>query len=48
MDVAQLDDDNYPETVEAVNQAYEDVKAGRTRPIAGFLEELREKLGLPR
>jgi hypothetical protein len=27
---------------------HEDVKAGRTRPAAEFLEELREKHGFPR
>jgi len=36
------------ETVEAVLEAYEDVKAGRTQPAAEFLEELRVKHGLPR
>jgi predicted transcriptional regulator len=35
------------EAVEGVCEAYEDVKAGRTRPAAEFLEELREKHGLP-
>ncbi|MGO9257289.1 MAG: hypothetical protein ACLQU1_13430 [Bryobacteraceae bacterium] len=39
---------DYNETVDAVLEAYEDVKAGRTRPAAEFLEELREKHGLPR
>lgn len=36
------------ETLQAVQEAYEDVKAGRTRPAAAFLEELRLKHGLPR
>jgi predicted transcriptional regulator len=39
---------DYNETVDAVLEAYEDVKAGRTRAAAEFLEELREKHGLPR
>lgn len=39
---------DYAETVDAVNEAYADVKAGRTRPAGEFLEELREKYGLPR
>ncbi|MGH9664222.1 MAG: hypothetical protein ACRD9L_07350 [Bryobacteraceae bacterium] len=32
-----------PESVEAIRRSYEDVKAGRTRPAAEFLEDLREK-----
>ena len=39
---------DYNETVEAVLEAYEDVKAGRTQPAGEFLEELRVKHGLPR
>ena len=39
---------DYAETVQAVQEAYEDVKAGRTRPAAEFLESLRMKHGLPR
>jgi len=39
---------DYAETVQAVQEAYEDVKAGRTRPAAEFLEGLRLKHGLPR
>ena len=39
---------DYTETVDAVQEAYEEVKAGRTRPASEFLEELREKHGLPR
>ena len=39
---------DYAQTVQAVQEAYEDVKAGRTRPAADFLEELRLKHGLPR
>jgi alcohol dehydrogenase class IV len=39
---------DYAETVQAVQEAYEDVKAGRTRPAAEFLESLRLKHGLPR
>lgn len=39
---------DYSETVQAVQEAYEDVKAGRTRPATEFLEELRLKHGLPR
>ncbi len=39
---------DYEESVAAVRRGYEDVKAGRTRPAAEFLEELREKHGFPR
>jgi hypothetical protein len=38
---------DYDESVAAIRRGYEDMKAGRTRP-AEFLEELREKHGLPR
>lgn len=38
----------YDETVDAVLEAYENLKAGRTRPATDFLEELREKHGFPR
>jgi predicted transcriptional regulator len=39
---------DYEESVQAIRRGYEDVKAGRTRPTAEFLEELREKHGFPR
>jgi len=39
---------DYQESVEAIRKGYEDVKAGRTRPAAEFLEELRVKHGFPR
>ena len=39
---------DYQESVEAIRRGYDDVKAGRTRPAAEFLEELREKHGFPR
>ena len=38
----------YSETVAAVMESYEDVKAGRTKPAGEVLEELRVKHGLPR
>ncbi len=31
---------DYEESVEAIRRGYEDMKAGRTRPAAEFLEEL--------
>lgn len=39
---------DYEESVAAVRGSYEDVKAGRTRPAAEFLEELRERHGFSR
>ena len=42
------EEQDYAETVQAVQEAYEDVKTGRTRPAAEFLEGLRLKHGLPR
>jgi hypothetical protein len=39
---------DYEETVKSVTDAYEDVKAGRTRPAVETLEELRVKHGFPR
>ena len=39
---------DYQESVKAIRKGYDDVKAGRTRPAAEFLEELREKHGFPR
>ena len=39
---------DYKESVQAIRLGYEDVKAGRTRPAAEFLEELREKHDFPR
>jgi len=39
---------DYNEAASAIRRGYEDVKAGRTRPAAEFLEEIREKHGFPR
>jgi hypothetical protein len=44
----ELERQDYNETVEAVLEGYEDVKAGRTQPAGEFLEELRVKHGFPR
>lgn len=38
----------YEETVEGIRKGYEDVKAGRTRPAAQFLDEIRRKYGVQR
>lgn len=40
--------DEEQQTVQAVQEAYADVKAGCTRPAAEFLEDLRLKHRLPR
>jgi predicted transcriptional regulator len=40
--------EDHEKSVAAIRRGSEDVKAGRTRPAAGFLEELREKHGFPR
>ena len=37
---------DYQETVKGIRQGYEDVKAGRTRPAAEFLTEMRRKYGI--
>jgi predicted transcriptional regulator len=39
---------DYLEAIEGIRQGYEDVKAGRTRPAAEFLTEMRRKYGLSR
>ena len=39
---------DYSETVAAVNEAYEDVRAGRTRPSDDFFTEVRLKYGFSR
>jgi len=38
---------DFEEAVQGIRVGYGDVKAGRTRPAAEFLAELREKHGLP-
>lgn len=47
-DYLAADQQEYDDTVKAVTEAYESVKAGRTRPAEEFLEELRVKHGFPR
>jgi predicted transcriptional regulator len=39
------DHQDYSEAVEGIRRGYESMKAGRTRPAAEFLAELREKYG---
>jgi len=39
--------EDYEETVEAPQAGYEDVRAGRTKPAAEFLRDLRVKHDFP-
>jgi hypothetical protein len=39
---------DFQEAVEGIQEAYEDMKAGRTQPVEEMFEELRVKHGLPR
>jgi predicted transcriptional regulator len=39
---------DYEKSAAAVRLGYDDMKAGRTKPAAEFLEELRGKHGFPR
>ena len=39
---------DFEEAVEGVRRGHEDVRAGRTRPAADFLSEMRQKHGIPR
>jgi predicted transcriptional regulator len=39
---------DFAEAVEGIRHGYEDVRAGRTRPAAEFLADLRRKHDLPR
>jgi predicted transcriptional regulator len=39
---------DFEEAVQGIRQGHEDVKAGRTRPTAEFLAEMRHKHGIPR
>lgn len=47
-DYLEWERQNHQETLEAVRQGYEDVKAGRTEPAEKFLDEFARKHGLPR
>ncbi|MFZ0296010.1 MAG: hypothetical protein WAL52_20530 [Candidatus Sulfotelmatobacter sp.] len=40
--------EDFAEAVEGVGRGYEDLRAGRTRPAAEFLADLRRKHDLPR
>ena len=47
-DYLEWERQDYQETVEAVRQGHEDVKAGRTKPAEKFLDEFARRHGLPR
>jgi predicted transcriptional regulator len=38
---------DYADAVQGIRQGYEDMKAGRTRPAAEFLADMRRKHGFP-
>jgi predicted transcriptional regulator len=38
----------YREAVEGIRRGYADLRAGRTRPAAEFLADMRQRYGLPR
>jgi predicted transcriptional regulator len=38
---------DYQETLEGIRRGVEDINAGRTRPAAEFLAEVRRKYGFP-
>jgi predicted transcriptional regulator len=38
---------DFQEAVDGIRRGYEDVKAGRTRPAAEFIAEVRRKYDLP-
>lgn len=43
----ELERQDFAEATVGINEGYEDVRAGRTRPAAEFLSELRRKHDLP-
>jgi methionine synthase II (cobalamin-independent) len=47
-DYLAADEQEYDDTVQAVMEAWEDVKAGRTQPVEEFFEDLRVEHGFPR
>jgi predicted transcriptional regulator len=44
-DALAWEQQDYREAVEGIRRGHEDVKAGRTRPAAEFLDEMRRKYG---
>jgi predicted transcriptional regulator len=47
-DYLEWERQDFEEAVEGINRGYEDLKAGRTRPAAAFLADMRQKHDLPR
>jgi predicted transcriptional regulator len=47
-DYLEWERQDYRESVDAIRQGYEDVKAGRIEPAEQFLDEFARKHGLPR
>jgi len=39
---------DFEDAVEGIRRGHEDVKAGRSRPVADFLSEMRRKHGISR
>ncbi len=44
----EWDRQDFEETIEGIRRGHDDVKAGRTRPAADFLSEMRQKHGFSR
>ena len=44
----ECEQQDFEEAVQGIRQGYEDLKAGRTRPAAEFLADMRQKYGFPR
>jgi predicted transcriptional regulator len=44
----EWDRQDFEEAIEGIRRGHDDVKAGRTRPAADFLSEMRQKHGFSR
>jgi predicted transcriptional regulator len=47
-DYLEWEQQDYREAVEGIRLGYADYQAGRTQPLAGVFDGLRQKHGLPR
>jgi predicted transcriptional regulator len=47
-DYLEWERQDFEEAVEGIHQGFEDMRAGRTRPAAEFLADMRQKHDLPR
>ena len=45
--VLEWESQDYQDAVDGIRRGFEDVNAGRTRPAAEFLDEVRRKYGFP-